>query len=58
MHSKSINGQTTIIGLASGTDYDLYEGNNVIHCNGKSFFTRIGYHLNWIESYIGKNNHC
>ena len=56
MH-KTENGKTTIIGVTSGSDYNLYKDHYVIYCNGKSYYTRIGYYMDWIESYV-KKDHC
>ena len=52
MH-KTENGKTTIIGLTSGSDYNLFKDNYVIFCNGKAYYTRVGYYIDWIESHVG-----
>ena len=56
MH-KTENGKTTIIGVTSGSDYNMYKDHYTIYCNGKSYYTRIGYYMDWIESYV-KKDHC
>lgn len=56
MHLLS-NGKATIIGITSGSDYAVFKDDYIIQCNGKSFFTRVGYYIKWIESVIG-DKHC
>ena len=51
------NGKTTIIGVTSGSDYIIEKDFTLTHCNGKAFYTRVGYYLDWIKQYVG-DNHC
>lgn len=57
MH-KTENGKTTVIGVTSGSDYNLFKDHYVIFCNGKAYYTRIGYYQDWIEQHVGVDNHC
>ena len=56
MH-KTENGKTTIIGLASSSNYNLLKNHYVIVCNGKYHHTRVGYYIDWIEKHVG-SDHC
>ena len=58
MH-KTINGRTTIVGLASSVELPEYRGDLITLCNGGAFYTRVGNTLSWIEKTIGgEENHC
>ena len=54
---KTENGKTTIIGLASSSNYNLLKNHYVIVCNGKYHHTRVGYYIDWIEENVG-SDHC
>ena len=58
MH-KTENGRTTIVGLTSGSNYQIIREGHLILCNGPAFYTRVGYYLKWIEETIGgQEDHC
>ena len=57
MH-KTENGKTKIIGVTSASNHNLLDENdNVVACNGKLFYTRVGYYADWIEGIVGRD-HC
>lgn len=57
MH-KTVNGKTTIVGVGSISNQTLVDDrNHIVLCNGQAWYTRVGYYMDWIESYVG-NDHC
>ena len=58
MH-KTKNGRTTIVGLTSGSNNNIFKDHLIFYCTGPTIYTRVGYYLKWIEEVVGgTEEHC
>ena len=61
MH-KMENGETKIVGLTSFSNHHILEEDchgrmQLVTCNGRAYYTRVGWYADWIESIVG-DDHC
>ena len=57
LHS-TVNGRTTIVGIGSFSNQTIIDdADYLLHCNGQAWYSHVGYHMDWIESFVGKD-HC